>query len=243
VDQIDVAYSFYDDPDFVADADRDSQLLKRWHERLWSKALPSGERLTWVPAPGSYLTADSSHGPLRVSSDTIATTHAGYASAGITHLWSELEDAEKLHIERALYTIGGFIIFPTRPQSLNQRRGTDSRIADRFDLTLECIRGHYVGQSENPLADVIQADANYFRLFGDGSEGFSAFVDFFHLQDLLIDGSVRWLDVSSTQVWDFDAPPLPTSAPAHRRYLDNVLTFVSARNQRIKDWCSSQSGE
>jgi hypothetical protein len=240
VEEISVTDSFYDDPDYVSDADRDSKRLKRWHCLLLSKELPSGERLEWAPEPGGYLTATSSAGPLRVSSDTIATTHAGYRNSNVPQWWGELAEEQQDRYERAFYTIGGFIVFPTRPQSLNQRRGTDWRICDRFDLTLECIRRFYLGGGESPLADVIRADANYFGLFGDGADGFRGFVDFFHLQDLIEGDSVRWLSGAEGDDWDFDGPPLPTSAPEYRTYLDNVLAFVTSRNDRIQEWCRAQ---
>jgi hypothetical protein len=243
VQEIDVAYCFYDDPDYASDADRDSRVLKEWHRQLWSKQLPSGEHLEWIVESGSYLTCTSPRGPVRVSSDTIATTHSGYTRSGATQLWIDLGQAEQSRYERAFYTIGGFIIFPTRPQSLNQLRGTDRRIADRFDLTLECIRQHYLGEHENPLAAVLQADAGYFRLFGQGRAGFAAYVDFFHLHDLMSEDSITWMDDSTGQTWDFDTPPLPTSASAYRRYLDNVLAFVSARNGRIREWCDARTSD
>lgn len=242
VDEINVGESFYDDPDYVSDADRDSRRLKHWHGVLWSEELPSGERLEWTPEPGSYLAATSSAGPLRVSSDTIATTHAAYANSDVPQWWSGLAEAERSRHEKAFYTIGGFIIFPTRPQSLNQRRGTDRRICDRFDLTLECIRRYYLGQGTSPLADVIRADANYFGLFGHGPTGFTSFVNFFHLHDMIDGDSIRWLDGSGESVWDFDAPPLPTSASGYQTYLDNVLTFVMSRNDRIREWCLAHPG-
>ena len=237
VDEIDVGFCFYDDPDYRADADRDSRKLRNWHQQLWSKPLPSGRLLQWSLEPGtSCLTYDG----FRVSSDTIATTHANYQRAGAAQLWAGMTKTEQDEYERAFYTIGGFIIFPSRPQSLNQRRGTSPAIADRFDLTLECIRQHYNGSVENPLADVLAADAEYFCLFGDGRAGFATFIEFFHLQDLASPESVRWLDGHEGREWRFDHPPLPVTADAYRRYLDNVAGFVAARNDRIRDWCDRQ---
>lgn len=152
MDEIDVGFSFYDDPDYVGDADRDSRKLRRWHQLLWSKPLPNGARLEWSLDPGTSCLFS---GDQRVSSDTIATTHANYRRAGTATLYEGLTETERESYERAFYTIGGFIIFPTRPQSLNQRRGTSTAIADRFDLTLECIRRHYAGDDNNPLSDVL----------------------------------------------------------------------------------------
>ncbi|MBA2640093.1 MAG: hypothetical protein H0U77_08910 [Nocardioidaceae bacterium] len=170
-------------------------------------------------------------------SDTIATTHSNYRRFGATQMWKNLTEDERTRYDRAFYTIGGFIIFPTRPQSLNQRRGTAETIADRFDLTLECIRSHYLGLGPTPLIEVLDLDADYFRLFGTGARGFAGFVEFFHLQDLASPDSVRWLDGHVGRDWEFSRHPLPQALDAYRRYLDNVTYFVTARNARIRDWC------
>jgi uncharacterized protein DUF6994 len=231
--EINVDFCFYEDPDVVSDADRDSHLLRTWHQQLWSKSVPGGGRLMWALEPGSSCLI---HDGIRVSSDTIATTHSNYRHLGAAQLWESLTEDERREYDRAFYTIGGFIIFPTRPQSVNQSRGTSRSIADRFDLTLECIRQHYLGQSGNPLTAVLTQDASYFRLFGSGADGFCNFVEFFHLQDLVSDGSVRWLDGWDRRDWSFDRPPLPQTLDAYRRYLANVASFVGSRNDRIRHW-------
>ena len=237
VEHVDVDFCFYDDPDYRTDADRDSRLLRRWHQQLWSKPLPNGHRLAWTLEPG---TACLVQGDVRVSSDTIATTHSNYRRFGAAQMWEDLTENERTRYDRSFYTIGGFIIFPTRPQSLNQQRGTARAIADRFDLTLECIRQHYLGRTDNPLANVLSVDRDYFRLFGTSSEGFATFVTFFHLQDLASQDSVRWLDGHVGQEWDFGRPPLPPNLDTYRRYLDEVAEFVAARSARIRDWCDTQ---
>lgn len=236
VDKIDVDFCFYDAPDYLTDADRDSRMLRRWHQQLWSKSLPNGQRIDWELEPGTSCLV---HGNVRVSSDTIATTHSNYRRLGTAQMWESLDVVERKRYDRLFYTIGGFMIFPTRPQSLNQRRGTASSIADRFDLTLECIRQHYLGRTDNPLVDVLSLDAAYFRLFGEGPEGFAAFVEFFHLQHLASTEAVRWLDGHAGREWDFDRPPLPQTIDAYRQYLDHVATFVAIRNTRIRDWCKT----
>ena len=55
-------------------------------------------------------------------------------------------DADNFY--RIASTFGGYIIFPRNRAgqtgwTINQSRGMNSAIADRFDLTLECIRRHY----------------------------------------------------------------------------------------------------
>jgi hypothetical protein len=90
------------------------------------------------------------------------------------------------------YTIGGMMIFPAgKGQTINQRRGCLTTIADRMDLTLECIRKHYLGAS-NPLKEVLTAYAPFFEVFGRGAEGFDQYVSHFLLDDLVADGRVRF---------------------------------------------------
>ena len=38
--------------------------------------------------------------------------------------------------------------------TINVARGLNKKIADRMDLTLECIRRHYLGE-DSPLRDVL----------------------------------------------------------------------------------------
>ena len=67
-------------------------------------------------------------------------------------------------------TIGAYIIFPSyrvdRKNTINGARGMSAKIADRFDLTLECIRRHYAGE-ESPLSDVFERYGDFFELFVD----------------------------------------------------------------------------
>lgn len=239
MDEIDDKFCFYDDEDYGGDADCDSHRLREWHRRLWTKRLPTGDRLEWLIEPGGYLISAAPHGPFRVSSDTIATSHSNYHRFGVPQVQAGMSADELTQYERAFYTIGGFIIFPTRPQSLNQRRGSNSAIADRFDLTLECIRRHYVGGPESPLSEILSIEAGFFGLFGEGARGFASYVDFFHLQDLVSEGSMRWLDGFEADEWNFDVAPLPQSESDYRKYLDSVAIFVAERNQRIRRWCDA----
>lgn len=70
------------------------------------------------------------------------------------------------------YTIGAMTI--------NGARGFNQSIADRMDLTLECIRRYYVGQ-RSPLTETLARYPDFFGLF----ETFSGYVDFFLLDDLV----------------------------------------------------------
>ena len=128
------------------------------------------------------------------------------------------------------YTIGSMVIFPVHVNSMNQRKGTNLRIADRWDLTLECIRRHYAGE-ESPLSKVIESDKAFYDLFVD----FKGYVDFFFMQDCVSD------DYSSVDIWMGDASfkknGLPETVEDYFRFLVREHIFLDKRNQRIQEYC------
>ncbi len=104
--------------------------------------------------------------------------------------------------------------------------GPTRRIADRFDLTLECIRRHYLGE-ESPLAPTLSRYAAFFALFGD----FRGYVTFFLLDDLVADdGSVKFF-----LPFDDDFPPeaWPKDVGAYAEYRRRSIEFIEARNNQI----------
>src|SRR5262249_53520749 len=122
------------------------------------------------------------------------------------HLIDQIPEVEVEECNRIGYTIGGMMGFPGdkigSAMTINGARGCNSRIADRFDLTVECIRCPYLGES-SPLADTLGRYADFFDLFGD----FAGYVDFFHLQDLVdeVSSTVKFF----TPFEEFTASPLP----------------------------------
>ena len=125
------------------------------------------------------------------------------------------------------YTIGGEIIFPKHARSINQARGVNSLICDRFDLTLECIRRYYAGVS-SPLYKVLCGDVRFFDLFGD----FRGYVNFFLLQDLVSE------DYSVVRFWDgwkdFSDNPIPQTVEGYLEFLEREVEFVRRRGERIQ---------
>jgi hypothetical protein len=113
--------------------------------------------------------------------------------------------------------------------TINGARGFHPRIKDRFDLTVECIRRHYINE-DSPLNAPLARYADYFRLFGD----FRGYVEFFLLQDLVTD------DISAVKFFsrfeDFRSSPLPDSVAAYLAYREAAVDFIEARNQRISTW-------
>jgi uncharacterized protein DUF6994 len=96
----------------------------------------------------------------------------------------QIPEAETDEFNRIGHTIGGMMVFPgyqiDRKMTINGQRGCHPKIRDRFDLTLECIRRHYLDEP-SPLSDTLARYADFFGLFED----FAGYVGFFHLQDLM----------------------------------------------------------
>jgi hypothetical protein len=117
--------------------------------------------------------------------------------------------------------------------TINQARGMYSEIADRFDLTLECIRRHYSEPgAHNPLGgERLSYYKDFFALFGD----FGTYVRFFLLEDLIArDGmSVRSL-VTGDPLTAFSVPAFVASATEYAKYRQRSIAFVTARNERIR---------
>lgn len=106
------------------------------------------------------------------------------------------------------------------------------RIADRFDLTLECIRRHYHGE-DSPLASTLSEHAGFFAPFED----FFGYVDFWLLQDLVEDGHVRfWLPFD-----DFQGRAVPQDIESYLAYSQGRVDFITARNARIDDYARQLS--
>lgn len=129
------------------------------------------------------------------------------------------------------------MVFPgnqiERNPTINVARGFNRSIADRFDLTVECIRRHYLGQS-SPLAPTLSRYADFFALFGD----FRGYVNFFLLEDLVTD------DCSVTFFMPFDdfrSPSVPKDVGTYKEYRRRSIEFIEARNHRIEHSTSSTS--
>jgi hypothetical protein len=223
---IDITFDFRADTPEGKDPDTYSKTLRRYHKLLWSKRLPSGELFELDDTQrGIYLHHRSSLGEFWLSSDAVVPTFKWARHIQETISKDELEQFNAIG-----YTIGGMMIFPgnqvDRKPSLNQARGCHRQIRDRFDLTVECIRRHYIGDP-SPLSDVLARYQNFFALFGD----FRGYVEFFLLQDLVTDdfSAVRF----SAPFDEFGSSPVPASADEYHAYASASTAFINARNHRI----------
>ncbi|MEO5588650.1 MAG: hypothetical protein ABIS03_03610 [Gemmatimonadaceae bacterium] len=218
------------------DPDICSPTLRRYHQLLWSKPLPDGTVFTLEDLRShGYLRHRSERGEFRMSSDTVLRTFSIHKR--MQHIITQVPEVEREDVLRRGYTIGGMILFPGvkvgGKHTINQARGINAKLEDRFDLTLECIRRHYAGES-SPLAPALARYAAFFRLFGD----FRGYVDFFLLKDLIAD------DYSAVRFWapfdDFTSSPLPANIDAYRRYRTEMIGWIEARNRRIETSCSER---
>ena len=225
---IDITFDFRSDS--KGDPDTFSPTLNKYHRMLWSKELPNGEVMNLQSGRAPFVL---SWKEFYFTSDTIIVEMMyGRNQKIVDQVRDLLNDPDGFYenLLRRSYSIGGMIIFPVHRNSMNQRRGMNSLIADRWDLTLECIRRHYAGEL-SPLTKVIESDKAFYDLFVD----FKGYVDFFFLQDCVFE------DYSSVNIWMGDASfkrsGYPKNVEEYFRFLYKEHEFLDKRNIRIQRYC------
>lgn len=222
------------------DPDRDSKMLYQWHQMLWGRDVPGVGpfriEVEWAGGYGLRLHY-ASGSDFRLGSDAMVPT---WSSDGWARRFDPalVEEIASDHGEffRLSSTIGGYIVLPRNSvgqtgQTLNQARGISPAIADRFDLTLECIRRHYQEPNRlNPLSEPLKRYGDFFNLFGT----FETYVRFFLLEDIVSPdcSAVRSL-MPGFDTASLDAPALPESPADYREYRSRGVAFLAARNARI----------
>lgn len=209
------------------DPDVGSPTLRRYHRLLWSKKLPNGEVMQLTHDKGGYLKWRD----LELGSDAMINgLFYERAKKSIPELKRILKDYDAFvdDFEHSSWTIGGEIMFPRHDNSMNQLRGTNPYIKDRWDLTLECIRRFYLGE-DSPLYKVLDRDRDFYELFVD----FKGYVDFFFLQDCVSE------DYSAVIFWQDDCDfsktmPLPKSPGEHLVWLEKSQEFIAKRAERMR---------
>lgn len=226
---IDTSFDFRTDTPVGQDPDAYSPTLRQYHKLLWSKALPIGAVFDLDDTTaGAYLHHSSALGEFFLSSDSVMPSFTRWDKA--KHITSLFPEEEHEAFRTIGYTIGAMMVYPARQidgkWTINQARGCFTEtIADRLDLTLECIRRHYVGQP-SPLYETLARYRDFFALFED----FRGYVDFFLLQDLVHDD----YSVGFFTPWvDFTTPALPENGDAYKEYRRLSIDFIEARNRRI----------
>ena len=224
---IDVSFDFRTDAG-GKDPDAHSPTLRLYHRLLWSRRLPSGAAFELSDATrGVYLHHRSELGEFFLSSDSVIPTFTLWPL--LKPITEQFPEAENEAFRTIAYTIGAMMVFPgnqiERKPTINVVRGFHPSIRDRFDLTLECIRRHYLDQP-SPLSPALSRYADFFALFGD----FRDYVTFFLLEDLVTDERVRFFMPFD----DFRPPSVPRDVGSYEEYRRLSIEFIEAKNLRIK---------
>jgi len=226
---IDTSYNFYTDAR-GGDPDSSSPTLRKYHKTLWSKPLSNGKTFELSENQnGVYLYHKSELGEFFFGSDAITHSYKNHKCK--QWLTKQIPD-EVNELFDTGSTIGAYTIFPNNRidgiHTINQARGVNSLIDDRFDLTLECIRRLYLGQT-SPLYDTLLRDKNFFDLFND----FIGFIHFFLLDDLIDENQ----EIKFYLPFDnFNAPPIFSSVDEYLSYKKGVMNFIRQRNERINNY-------
>ena len=226
---IDISFDFRIDSG-GKDPDIYSPTLRSYHQRLWSKVLPNSAVFNLDTTSFAYLHHRSSLGEFFLSSDSVIPTYRKYKS--MQSIITKFQEGEIDQFLSLGYTIGGMMIFPGNriqgKMTINGERGFNQLIADRMDLTLECIRRHYKGD-DSPLKNALARYSEFFTLFGD----FGGYVNFFLLNDLVDkSGNVKFFLPFN----DFTKRSLPHDLETYINYMQKSIDFINARNERIHDW-------
>ena len=208
------------------DSDTDSQKLYEAHKLLWSKELPSGKTFNLEIKKDSYgrLVVKNTL-IMDLSSDRMCPHFVGIYSNKFNGWLSDLEREELQHKVR---TIGGHIIFPAIKKNgftINQARGVNRIICDRFDLTLECIKLFYQ-HKESPLSKTLINYKDFFDLFID----FKGYTDYFLLQDFVDQQEKIKFSIPFD---NFKRQPLPQTIDEYKQYKKHTVDLINKRNNRI----------
>ena len=211
------------------DPDRWSPTLQEYHRIVWSKPLPNGKVFTLNNTSQNRLYHKSELGEFYLSSDM-----AFYGFIRKCHrtefIVSQISETEIRKFEQlTLNTFGGTMIWPSirinNKMTINGARGFNRQIADRLDLTIECIRRYYLDEN-SPLYEVFKRYSCFFSLFNN----FRGFTDFFLLQDFINeDEQVKF----SLPFDNFKRSSLPQTMDEYLQYKTHTTTLVNIRNKRI----------
>ncbi|MCE2517265.1 MAG: hypothetical protein J4F41_05370 [Alphaproteobacteria bacterium] len=225
---IDITFNTFSDTPAGKDPDSFSPTLRRYHQKLWSKPLPGGTVFELDLDTPKLLHHRSGLGEFFLSSDAIGHSYKNVKK--MSPIIGQLPASEVDAFFDICSTIGGYIVFPSKridgKMTINGSRGVHHNIQDRFDLTLECIRRFYAKQ-QSPLSATFERYARFFDLFED----FPGYVEFFLLEDLVLD------DFQQINFWhpfrSFEETPLPQNLPEYLAYKSKVVEFITNRNDRI----------
>jgi len=230
---IDTKFNFYSDSN-AGDPDSTSSTLRKYHKILWSKPLPIGNPLDLRDDKnGAYLYHESELGVFFLGSDAI--THS-YKNHKRKKWLTDQIPAEVKELFDTGSTIVAYIIFPNNridgKHTINQARGVNSLIDDRFDLTLECIRLYYSGK-KSPLYETLLRYKFFFDLF----DNFLGYIHFFFLDDLMDEKNQIKFYLPFD---DFKTRPSFSDVSQYLLYKERVIGFIQSRNSRIDNYINNE---
>ena len=233
---VDTTFIVYSDAQ-GGDPDGTSPTLRSYHKFLWSKPLPNGKTFQLTDyKSGVYLYHNSELGEYFLGSDAI--THS-YKNHKRKHWLTQQIQNEVKELFNTGSTISAYTLFPNNrvdgKHTINQARGVNSLIDDRFDLTLECIRLFYLKQ-ESPLYDILLRYKNFFDLF----ESFIGYTNFFLLDDLVDEKQKIKFYLPFD---DFKTNPTFSNIDEYLVYKNGVMTFIKSRNNRIEEYANQLTAE
>lgn len=242
---------------FRNDPDAYSARLRGWHKVLWSKNLLGAGQLD-LQSEGHGLRDRESGAFLKSDAAVPVWERWGEVQGFLAETQGLLQGRRRGSIHDLgwrLYDMGGLILFPgyqvDRAWTINQAKGcTRILIADRLDLTLECIRLYYELQRDltdpsaalpdgynriNPLGSVLHRYRSFFDIF----PSFDGYIDFWLLDDLVVrdEGGLCvtcLLPRTSSGPYDFTREvALPVDKDQYCDYLVAADDFVDRRNRRM----------
>ncbi len=211
------------------DPDRWSPTLQSYHQMLWNKNLPNGKLFSLTKSDQNRLYHQSELGEFYLSSDVVLYSCVRQCLL-LPYVVQEISEFELNSFRKlTINTIGGMLIWPSKRVdgkiTINGIRGFNRLISDRLDLTLECIRRHYVNEI-SPLSVTLNRYSNFFSLFSN----FRGYIDFFLLQDY-IDKNENVL--FSLPFDNFNSSPLPTNIEEFKKFMTHTTELINKRNHRI----------
>lgn len=229
---IDTTFNVYSDAQ-GGDPDSKSPTLRSYHKMLWSKPLPNGKIFELSDKNGVYLYHKSELGEFILGSDAI--THS-YRNQKRKHWLTKQISSEVDELFDIGSTIGAYTLFPKNKIdnkfTINQARGVNTLIDDRFDFTLECIRLFYLGQN-SPLYDTFLRYKNFFDLF----DSFIGYINFFLLNDLVDENQKIKFYLPFD---DFKTKPTFSDINEYLLYKKGVINFIKSRNKRIETYANQR---
>lgn len=226
---VDTTFKVYTDAN-GGDPDSKSPTLRSYHRFLWSKPLPNGTIFELTDKRNRfYLHHKSELGEYSLGSDAI--THSYKNHKRKAWLTRQIKD-DVNELFNAGSTIGAYTLFPNNrvdgQHTINQARGINSLIDDRFDLTLECIRRFYL-DNDSPLYSTLLRYKNFFKLF----ESFEGYCKFFLLDDLIGEDNEIMFYLPFD---DFQTRPTFADIEEYLIYKEGIMNFVKSRNERIESY-------